>query len=196
MCAFVALGACLPFLRHSGLRRRAVNALILYVLALHAFVAATQTDGWPFSAYRLMAADATVHDDRRSMLAFRAVGGDGREWDVDPMAWSPLYPQAVTGWFVLHFRQATEAQKREAMGFLLEKAETARRDRVAGLRVGNERLLGPLAAPDINLYRPAAAVAPEPLAALRLYEVFWTPTELALDASAVERRQVYEYRPR
>jgi hypothetical protein len=192
---FIGLGLAIPFLLEPTRRRRAINAFLAYVLALNAFVAAAQTDAWPFSPYRMMAIDARL-DTARSMIAFRGVDAQGREWDIEPLAFSPLFPQAVMGWFEVVYPRATPAQREEAVRFLFERAEDARRRRQAGRWIGNERFLGPLAAPDTNLSHAAANVSPEPLAGLRVYRVFWTPQAFLDDPGSVRRSLVYEYRRR
>ena len=119
---FIGLGLAIPLLVEPARRRRAINAFLAYILALNAFVAAAQTDAWPFSPYRMMAVDARL-DTARSMIAFRGVDGEGREWDVEPLAWSPLFPQAIMGWFEVVFPRATPAEREEVVRFLFERAE-------------------------------------------------------------------------
>jgi hypothetical protein len=190
---FVALGLVLPFVRTEGRRRAWTNALLLYVLALNAFVVLAQTDAWPFSPYRMMAVDARPRGVVRRMIAFRAVDGRGREWDVEPLAWSPLFPQAVMGWFEVGFPHATLREREEVGRFLLERAEDARRRRRDGARIGNERLLGPFSAADTNLSRPAREVSPEPLVGLRVYRLSWVPETFVHDPDSVTRALVFEY---
>jgi len=193
---FVVLGLRVAVAREPGARRARVTALIAYVLAAHALVALAQTDDWPFSAYRMMAVDARTHDDLRSMIAFRAVDGEGREWKVDPLAWSPLWPQAVMGWYEVVWPHASPRDRESVGRFLLERAEEARRLRAAGRRVGNETILGPLAAPDMNLTHRLGGLPGAPFVALRVYRTYWRPTELAADPMRVKRSLLAEYRDR
>lgn len=190
---FVAMGLVLPFVRTQARRRAWTNALLLYVLALNAFVVLAQTDAWPFSPYRMMAVDARSRGVARSMIAFRVVDGRGREWDLEPLAWSPLFPQAVMGWFEVGFPRATPREREEAGRFLLDRAEEARRKRRDGAWIGNERLLGPLSATDTNLSRPSREASPDRLARLRVYRLTWVPETLVRDPGAVSRALVFEY---
>ena len=193
---FVGLGLALPFLQDPRRRRTCINAFLGYVLALNAFVVVAQTDAWPFSPYRMMAVDSRARGIVRNMIAFRGLDGRGREWDTEPLAWSPLFPQALMGWFEVGFPRATP-EEREVVGrFLWERAEEARRSRLQKPWIGNERLLGPLAAPDTNLSRPAREIPEEPLVGLRVYRVFWVAEELLRDPSSVRRTLVFEYRHR
>lgn len=193
---FVGLGLILPFVQDAHRRRTCINAFLGYVLALNAFVAVAQTDAWPFSPYRMMAVDSRGRGAERSMIAFRGFDDQGREWDVEPLAWSPLFPQAIMGWFEVGFPRATPEGRQEVVGFLWERAEEARRARRTQAWFGNERLLGPLAAPDTNLSRPAREISGEPLVGLRVYRVFWVSEELLRDPSSVRRTLVFEYRHR
>jgi hypothetical protein len=194
--AFVGLGLILPFVEKARRRRIWTNAFLAYVLALNGFVALAQTDAWPFSPYRMMAVDSRARGVERSMVAFRAVDERGREWDIEPLAWSPLFPQAIMGWFEVGFPRATP-EEREGVGrFLLERAEEARRTRRSGGWIGNQRLLGPLAAPDTNLSRPAREAPEGPLVGLRVYRLFWVSETFLRDPGSVRRVLLFECRGR
>lgn len=190
---FVALG--ISVLRApEGQRRRRIQRLLAAFLLFHAGAVLLQFDAWPFSPYRMMAVDARAHADVRSMVAFRAVDRAGREWTVDPLSWSPLFPQAIMGWFETALPRAKPTDRDAAAQFLFQRVEDARRRRLAGRRVGNERLLGCLAAPDTNLSRSLEGLPPEPFAVLRVYRLFWRPDELNADPSRFGRRLLLEYR--
>lgn len=174
-------------------RRRRVQQLLAFLLAASVAVDLLRTDGWPFSPYPMMAVDATDHASLRTAIAFRAVDRKGREWRVDPLAWSPLFPQTLMGWYETAYPFAPPADREAVATFLLARAESARQARATGRRVGNERWLGPLAAPDMNiLWDPPDA--PAPFVALRVYRLFWRPTELSLDPQRFKRRLVFEWR--
>ncbi len=179
-------------------RRRRINGLLAWLLALHGAVALLQRESWPFALYPMMANDARIHDDLRRMTAFRAVDAGGREHRLDPLALSPLYSPAVEIWFEKGFPQATDAERQDVGRFLLERAEDARVRREAGRRVGNERLLGRLAAPDsYPPYPPLEGPPPaEPFDALRVYRLYWRPAIFAADSTRVDRRLLLEYRRR
>jgi hypothetical protein len=189
---FVALGLRAALTGEPRRRRSAIQAFLAYTLIVNVFVAARQTDAWPFSPYRMMAVDATVHDDERRMIAFKGVDDEGREWDVDSLSWSPLYPQAVMGWFEVVYPKATAAERSEALRFLLERAEEARTSQAAGRWFGNRRLLGPLAAPDTFVYG-RAPVSPRAFTAFRVYRVTWRPNELRRNPDSASWRLVDEY---
>jgi hypothetical protein len=173
--------------------RRRVQQLLAFMLAASVAVVLLRTDDWPFSPYPMMAVDATDHTSLRTMIAFRAADLEGREWRVDPLAFSPLFPPTVMGWYETAYPFAPRADREAAARFLLARAESARQARVAGRRVGNERWLGRLAAPDTNiLWDPAEA--PAPFVALRVYRLFWRPTELAADPQRFGRRLLFEWR--
>jgi hypothetical protein len=190
---FVALGLALSFVADRGRRRVFVNVFLAYVLALNAFVVVGQKDAWPFSPYGLMTVDSSRRGVVRSMIAFRGVDGHGREWDIEPLAWSPLFPPAIMGWFEVNFPRATTEARDEVGRFLLDRAEEARRRRRAGAPIGNERLLGPLSAPDTHQSRPAIETASEPLVGIRVYRLTWIAEILLRDPSAVTRTLVFEY---
>ena len=174
------------------MRRRRIQVLLVYVLALNAAVVLLQTDDWPFSPYPMMAVNATDRTTVHSMVAFRAVDREGREWKVDPLAWSPLFPQAVMGWYEKVYPFASPADRESVARFLLARAEEARVRRSAGLAVGTRRWLGPFAAPDTNLYWPPPAGASDAFITLRVYRLFWRPLELAADPTRYGRRLLYE----
>jgi hypothetical protein len=174
-------------------RHRRVQQLLGYVLAMSVAVVLLRTDDWPFSPYPMMAVDATDHTRLQTIVAFRAVDRDGREWLVEPLAWSPLFPQTVMWWYESAYPFASPADREAAAKFLLVRAESARQDRFAARRVGNERWLGPLAAPDMNILGDAPK-APAPFVALRVYRLFWHPTELAADPQRFGRRLLFEWR--
>jgi hypothetical protein len=141
----------------------------------------------------MMAVDSRERGVVRSMIAFRGVDARGREWDVEPLAWSPLFPQAVMGWFEVGFPRATPREREEVGRFLLERAEAARKGKRAGDRIGNERLLGPLSAPDTNLSRSVGEAAPEPLVGLRVYRLSWVAEVFLRDPRSLTRALVFEY---
>ena len=125
---------------------------------------------------------------------FAVVDEQGREWRVDDLAWSPLFPQAIMGWFDVSWPVATASQRHEVMRFLLARAEWARGHRQRGHSFfGNALVLGSLAAPDIYLWGDAPQ-SPSRLRALRVYRVSWIPTVLARDGRILDRGLIAEYR--
>lgn len=190
---FVLLALRVRRARDPARQRRRVNQLLAFLIAASLTVVLLKTDAWPFSPYPMMAVDATDHSSQHGGIAFRAVDRDGREWLVNPLAWSPLFPQTIMGWYETAFPFASPGDREAAARFLLARAESARLERAAGHRVGNGRWLGPLAAPDTNiLWDPPNA--PEPFVAFRVYRLYWYPTELAADPQKFGRRLLFEWR--
>jgi hypothetical protein len=191
LAVFVVLGLRVAHEQHAARRGARVRQLVIYTLAVHALVGATQSDAWPFSPFRQMAVDSRRHVESR-MIAFRCVDSRGREWRVDPWAWSPLFPPPVMGWAGAGLSAAAPALRDEALAFLLQRAEAARQARLRNDRFGQGRLLGRLSAPDVFLHwSPEPSDAP--FTALRVYELRWKPRELAADGSRYSRRLVAEY---
>lgn len=171
---FLALGFLAAALRDPGRRRYAVDALILYVLAIHAFLALAGKDAWPFTTYPLI--QKTSHGEREyRKIVLYGVDGGGSEWEVDPDAWSPVSPPVLMQWFVADYPALTGAEREESLRFLLRKAEQQRQRRVRHLRPAKQRLLHSLAAPDWWLYRRPEAVSAKPFVALRVYAEHFSP---------------------
>lgn len=188
---FVALGVRVLVTGQGAGRRRAVNLFIAYAVAVSSVVAVSQKDAWPFSTYRLI--QGLWGADRiYKQIVIRGVDGDGREWPVESLSWSPTFPLVIQEWLSRTYPRVTPAQQSRAARFLLERAEEARRLRAHGERVGNERLLGRFAAPDWWRYRSVAEVPPRPFVGLRAYEVDAQVGEAPRWAT---RRLVLDYRP-
>src|SRR5687767_653292 len=88
LVAFAALGIRVRRARGAQARRAAVHALLAYTLAVHGLAAATGADVWPFSAYPQMAVDVSDHETTYSVLELKGIDEDGREWNVEPGAFS------------------------------------------------------------------------------------------------------------
>jgi hypothetical protein len=191
--AFIAAGLRIAFAGKEQ-RRRAINHFLIYVLLAHLAIALPQKEAWPFSMYPMMALDATKRGETHRGIFFRVVDSAGQRWRVDVLAWSPLFPQSVMGWFEMGWPHASDIQRREAMRFLLDRAETARAKRLNGsLFFGNAAVLGPLAAPDTNLWGHAPQPARE-LVALQVFRVEWIPEKLAADPRSARWTLIGEYR--
>ena len=191
---FVALGLWVVLARDPRARRARTHLFLAYTLGVNIAVAAAQTDAWPFSPYRMMAVDATTHDNPRSMVAFKGVDGEGTEWDLDPLSWSPLYPQAVMGWFEVVYPRTAETPRKDALRFLHERAEHARQALSAGRPFGNRLVLGAMGAPD-NFVYGASPVSPRLFVALRVYRVTWRPNELLRDPGTAVWRLIDQHPP-
>ena len=194
LVSFVVLGVRVVRTRAAAERRRAIAALVVFVVAVNLGIALIPTDAWPFSPYPMMAMKARPAATHRA-LSFRAVDARGTEWRVDPSAWAPMYPQSIMGWFAVVYPHATPAERDQVMQYLLVRTEDARRRRTAGERwIGNEELLGPLAATDTNLYGPRPGASSQPYVALRVYEQTWVPLELVRDPNRFTRRLLCEWK--
>lgn len=189
---FVALGIRIIVVRSPAQRRRAINMLLAYVLVLHAGLAIFQQDAWPFSNYPMMSVDVSDPQRMQQMIVFRAVDARGGEWQVEPNCWSPLYPQNLAAWLNVVGRKLPDAERQMAMRYLLRGAEAARQRRAGGERYfGNAALLGPLAAPDVDLLPPVEG-CPLPFRGLRFYSQWWRPTEHARGVGQIDWRLEWE----
>lgn len=187
---FVALGARVA--AGGPARPRALQILLAYVCALALGVGLSQRDAWPFSSYPI-AAGLAGGGDRQTWIEFCGVDADGREWTVDPRAWSPLAHQTVQLWFERSWARLPEHQRRDAGLFLLDRAEAARTRLAGGAPVGRERVLGPLAAPDWSLLHGVDAPVPStPLRRLRIYEHAWVPRASYREPALRQRTLVAE----
>jgi hypothetical protein len=188
---FVALSVRVLVTREGDWRRRAVNLLIAYTVAVSTVVAVSQKDAWPFSTYRLIQG-LWGANKLYTQIVIVAIDEVGREWAVDPFAWSPTFPLVVQEWVSRTYPRLTVMQQSRAASFLLQRAEEARRRRARGERVGNERRLGPFTAPDWWRYRSVTGVPPGAFIGLRAYEVEAAVGEAPRWAT---RRLVFDYRP-
>jgi hypothetical protein len=186
---FVILGACA---RRS---RRWANAFLIYAVLLSSSPGLLQLDAWPFSAWPLVAGTLP---SRVTYLRLVAVDGQGREHEVDYRAWQPLMVDELHAWLDLRFPKLSEATKREAAAYLLERAEAGRRAARAGQPIALAgEWLGPLVAPYFILH-PRLWRAPEdaparPFVGIRLYAESWTLGERLRTGVPPSRRLSFEY---
>lgn len=190
---FVVLGFRV-FRAYGARRRRVVNQFIIYTFLAHLVILIPQNEAWPFSMYPMMATNAdAVRDEFHSGVYFGLVDENGKEWRVDWLAWSPLFPQSVMGWFEVSWPRASAQARHEVLRFLLVRAENARIHRQNGdLFFGNARLLGPLTAPDTNLWGHAPQSAAR-YRTLRVYRLSWVPTLFWRERKIVSRALMGEY---
>jgi hypothetical protein len=196
---FVGLGlAAIRSERRAGRGRRSfVNAFLIYALAASFGAGLAQRDAWPFSAWPLVAGrlPPTVTHPR-----LVAVDGAGREHDVDYRAWQPLGVDELLSWLDAGFPKLSAEAQQRAFGFLLGRAEQARRQARAGEPVGEcDRLLGPLAAPYFllhpKLWSDPARVPESPFVGVRFYRETWNLEQRRRDAARVTRILVHELAP-
>src|SRR5688572_16182124 len=154
MSQLVSLACFIGFLylglrvrRASGAARRgAVNALIAWAGGLTVLSGLTHWDNWPFTR-NVIAVGRPRPERPICMTEFAGVGAEGRESRVDPYSWAPVYDSVLQYWFEQGYASLPPHDQREAMGFLLQRAEAARARRAQGRAIGYERRLGALASP-------------------------------------------------
>lgn len=188
---FAALAAVAAFRRSPS----TINLFLAYTLGVSVAIGVTQLDAWPFSTYRL--ANQTwsgATSQQWSKVRFFALDSRGREWEVDPSAWSPAHMVTMYFYFRDAFPKLGAADRRDLGRFLLQRAEASRQAIRDGRHFGNERLLGPLAAPDWALYARYKNAPPEPYAGIRVVREFWRPVDRLRDPRAFTRRVELEYR--
>lgn len=184
------LGAFLGFLvlGHCARTRPRINLFIIYVLGLSVAIGFTQRDAWPFSTYRLANQTWKGTSVRPyTKVSFYGVDARGNESEVDASAWSPLFPVVMQFYFRDVYPTLSRAGKDNALRFLLSLAESSRVALAAGRRYGNERLLGPLTAPDWAIYARHRDAPAAPWTGLRVYRDTWIPIERLDDPNRFQR---------
>ena len=172
---FVSLAVAVRIVS-SNRKRQAVTLWLGYCIGVECIMAATGRDAWPFSAY-----GALFHrgDASRSFsnLRFVAVDTAGREFEIDPRAWSPLHERTLQQWWLAYFHRLNPDQQKVAVSFLLRQAEDTRRRIESDRRVANSKILGSLAAPFWYEPRSAPTQSPLPYQLIRVYLISRVPAE-------------------
>jgi hypothetical protein len=187
---FVVLGVRAARIKGQG-RRRAITLFIAYTIGINLLSGVTQFDNWPFTSNTL--ATGRGNDDTRvTWLLFRGVDSHGREWPLDPQAWSPVFDSILQYWLQSRYPLLPSDQRRDADRFLVVRANAARTAMRAGKRFGFERLIGPF-----NLgywwQLPRVTAAPdEPFRAVRVYEAQFTNRELLRTRHFTRQRLLLE----
>jgi hypothetical protein len=152
----------------------------------------TDLDGWPFTSYTIAAPRASLQAPV-CLVELRGVDSRGDEWPVDPLAWT-LHASVVHIWLNRHAAGLTEPERAVVLGFLVGKAEAARRSLRAGESIGFERRLGPdLSAPYWWLLPRVRRVPEAPFVGLRVYRACRMPLEAVQDPTRVTRTLVAEH---
>lgn len=186
---FLALGARVRRIRGGAPRRRAVNVLLGYSVALSLLAGATQRDDWPFSSHTIAVGRPRL-DAPICMTEFSGVDASGGEWRIDPYSWSPLYDSILQFWFEQRYERLSSEAQGGVLRFLLAKAEAARARLASGKRIGFERRLGPAASP-YWLLLPRRPAAPTAYVRLRVQRACWT----AASPQQRTRTLLAEHRP-
>src|SRR5262245_2985661 len=91
----VALGLMACARRDAAARRRRVDALVVYVLAVTGVVGLVQQESWPFTQWSLVSGLAPA---RGRSLEVEGVDASGRGWPVDLRVLQPLSPEEFASW--------------------------------------------------------------------------------------------------
>jgi hypothetical protein len=189
--AFLLLGIRVRLASEPSLRRRRVLHLVAYVAAVQLLAGITQRDAWPFTSHTIAVGRARA-DVQVCLVELAGVDAHGGEWRLDPYSWMPLYESVLHYWLERNLSGLTDAQRAEALGYLLDRAEGSRERLANGGAIGHQRWLGPLGAP-YWLLMPRPAPSPERLTGLRVYQACWVPRERYSDALRVRRRVIAEH---
>jgi hypothetical protein len=188
---FLGLGAAVRLASDPAVRRRRIVRLVAYVVVVNLAAGISQRDAWPFTSHNIAVGRART-DARACLSEIVGVDGAGREWRLDPYSWMPMYESVLQFWFDLRMPRLGEAERREALAFLLGRAEASRQRLAADRPIGPARWLGPLGAP-YWLLLPREAPSPEPLLGVRVYSECWIPRERFADPSRRTRRLLAEH---
>jgi hypothetical protein len=189
----LALGARVRRSRDPAARRRAVNLLLGYVLAVSGAVGVSQQDFWPFTCHQI-AVGRPRADSRVCQTQFYGLEASGAEWRLDPWSWTPVYDSILQFWADEGLPRLDDEQRERALAFLLARAERSRARRAAGLPLGRERLLGPAGAPYWLLLPRQTRVPEHPYTALRIDAACWLPAEKLADPRRESRVTLAELR--
>ena len=178
--------------------RRAIDAFLIYTLAVSFAAGLTQHDMWPFSNWPLVAA---IQPPVARQTRLVVVDREGQERNVDYRAWQPFVIDELLGWADGRLLQLEPADQDRAADFLVGLVERGAAQAARGDGVGYfNRVWGPLAARAFllhpRLWDDPRAVPPQPLSGLRFYREKWNLEERLRNPSAVERVIMYEYRRR
>ncbi len=189
---FLALGIRVARARDER-RRAAVKLFLGWMLLLSAISGFTQTDNWPFSPYTLAAFRAQI-DKPVCLTVFAGVAPGGREFEIDPLAWSPVYSSILQYWFEQNFDALPPSEQANVLRFLGDKAEESRRRLLHRERLGYQRLLGGAAATYWWLLPRKTTVSPARFVAFRVYRSCVVPEKMLLDGRMPSRDLIVEAR--
>jgi hypothetical protein len=176
-------------------RRRRIDALLAYALAVSLAVGFTQRESWPFTNWALVHNLCPPAVTR--WLEIEIVDEAGSGHVPDPVIWQPLAMEELASWMGRYFHRLDAAGQESVVRFLLSRAEVARDRLVREESIDrNAAWLGPLAAPyhflRARIWRTAADVPSTPFSAIRIWALAWNVEDRRKDPSRVSRRVVYE----
>ena len=164
-------------------------------MAVSLAVGFTQVEAWPFTNWALVHGLAPP---RMSSWEIEGLDATGRAWPVDARVLQPMAPEEFGSWMFSRLPRLSDDARARLGRFLLERAEAGRARLVAGEPVGgNERVLGPLAAPFHFQQKPVwhgpADVPAAPFVAVRVQVLEWDVEARRRDESQVTRREILRY---
>jgi hypothetical protein len=174
--AFLVFGGAVARSGGGPARRRAIQRLLAYVLALEGAVGVSQVDDWPFTSHTIAVGRARA-DSRVCATELFGLDDAGREWRLDPYTFTPVYHSILQYWLEQGLGRLTDGQRQRVLAFLLERAEESRRRLAAGRALGPQRVLGPAGGPYWLLLPRSLEVPPSPYAGLRAYSACWLVAE-------------------
>ena len=166
---FLALGVRVRRAREAA-RPKRVQALLAYVLGVHALAVALTWDAWPFSSHTIAVGRVRVAAPPCT-TEFVGIDAAGREWRLDPYTFMPLYASVLGYWWDAEGTHRPLWAQHHALAFLGTHAEESRARQAQGGAIGPQRWLGPLGAPYWLLLPRAEAVSPAPYDGLNVYRV-------------------------
>lgn len=193
---FVVLGLLAARRRDPGERRKRVDVLLVYMLALTGVVGLLQQESWPFTQWALVSGLAP---QRGRSLEVQGLDAAGRAYTVDLRVLQPLAPEEFASWLHANLPRLGPAGEASVARFLLRRAELGRSRLVHGQGVApNQWLLGALAAPyhfhDAKTWRARAQVPETPFTGVRAFFVEWDVEARLRAPGRVSRRLLFELR--
>jgi hypothetical protein len=154
-------------------RRRAVQHLLGYVLALSALAGVAQWDDWPFTSHTIAVGRARA-DSQVCQTRFLGLDSAGGEWRLDPYTFTPVYDSILQYWIEQALPRLDQPRRERALGFLLARAEQSRQRLARGRAIGPQRRLGRAGAAYWLLLPRHTDVPPAPYTGLRVLSACWT----------------------
>ncbi|HSP16204.1 MAG TPA: hypothetical protein VLV78_15765 [Thermoanaerobaculia bacterium] len=190
---FVAIGL-LAMWNAGRLHKTLVRVLIAYVIAVSLAVGFTQIEAWPFTHWALV---HTLRDPAMDRWDLVGVDATGRDFLIDPRVFEPFAFEEFHTWLRIYFFKLDADGRQKVAGFMIRRAEAARRRFMATGRVGAiDRILGPLTAPRhfcrARVWRTPADLPRTPFVRLKILLTSWNIEEAEARPSAVKHEVLFE----